>query len=69
MWFRQKLRSAASEGGCASAIFLIFLPIFFFSAGRKGLTAGGCGRLTAGFALTEKVGNRQNSTSDAPGQV
>jgi hypothetical protein len=32
------LRSAALEGGRASAIFLIFSPIFFFSAGGKGLT-------------------------------
>ena len=33
------------------------------------LTAGGCDRLTAEFALTKRVGNCQNANSDAPGQV
>ena len=34
MWFRQKLRSAALEGGRASAIFLIFSPILFYFFGE-----------------------------------
>jgi hypothetical protein len=46
VWFRQKLRYGALEGGRASAIFLIliFSPIFF-TASRKGLKVSHCGRL------------------------
>ena len=34
-------------------------------SGYDRLTAGGCDRLTAGFALTKRVGNCQNANSDA----